>query len=76
VVHTGAEHRLGEYGLPTSATVSYGDLCLEAEPVAFAPVLLEDGAGRVSRFPRALCRFRDLATGRTGVGWVEWNQPQ
>ena len=40
------------------------------------PVLLDDGAGRVSRFPRALCRFRDAATGRTGAGWVEWNQPQ
>jgi hypothetical protein len=76
VAHTGAEHRLGEHGLPTSATVSYGDLCLEAEPVAFAPVLLEDGAGRVSRFPRALCGFRDSATGRTGAGWVELNQPQ
>jgi hypothetical protein len=30
----------------------------------------------VSRFPRALCRFRDADTGRRGVGWTEWNQPQ
>jgi hypothetical protein len=44
--------------------------------VAFAPVLLDDGTGRLSRFPRALCRFRDPATGRAGVGWTEWNQPQ
>jgi hypothetical protein len=76
VGHTAASHIRGEHGLPTSASIGYGDLQLDAEPVAFAPVLLEDGAGRVSRFPRALCRFRDPATGRTGAGWVEWNQPQ
>jgi hypothetical protein len=76
VDHTAATHVLGEHGFPTSATTSYDDLSLDVEPVAFAPVLLEDGAGRVSRFPRALCRFRDPATGRTGAGWAEWNQPQ
>jgi hypothetical protein len=76
VDHTTATHVLGEHGFPTSATTSYDDLSLDVEPVAFAPVLLEDGAGRVSRFPRALCRFRDPATGRTGAGWAEWNQPQ
>jgi len=43
--------------------------------VAFAPVLLADGTGRISRFPRALCRFTDPAGGRSGVGWTEWNQP-
>ena len=26
--------------------------------------------------PRALCRFRDPAGGRRGVGWTEWNQPE
>jgi len=76
VDHTAAAHALGEHGFPTSATTSCDDLSLEVEPVAFAPVLLEDGAGRVSRFPRALCRFHDPATGRTGAGWAEWNQPQ
>ena len=30
--------------------------------------------GRVSRFPRSLCRFA-TDDGRTGVGWTEWNQP-
>ena len=44
--------------------------------MAFAPVLLDDGAGRLARFPRALCRFTEPATGRTGAGWTEWNQPQ
>jgi hypothetical protein len=66
----------GDQGFPTSATVGYDDLRLDVDPVAFAPVLLEDGTGRVSRFPRALCRFRDPATDRKGAGWAEWNQPQ
>jgi hypothetical protein len=66
----------GDQGFPTSATVGYDNLRLDVDPVAFAPVLLEDGTGRVSRFPRALCRFRDPATGRKGAGWAEWNQPQ
>jgi hypothetical protein len=76
VGHTSTTSVAGDHGLPTAATVAYDDLGLDVEPVAFAPVLLEDGAGRVSRFPRALCRFRDAATGRAGAGWVEWNQPQ
>ena len=48
---------------------------LEVTPVAFGPVLLRnDEDGRVSRFPRAMitCRTDD---GRTGAGWIEWNQP-
>ena len=31
--------------------------------------------GRISRFPRAVARFV-AADGRTGLGWIEWNQPQ
>ena len=42
-------------------------------PVGHAPVLLEATDGRVSRFPRSLCRF-DAADGRSGYGWTEWNQ--
>jgi hypothetical protein len=76
VEHTGSTQVLGAHGFPVSATTTYGALTLDVDPVAFAPVLLEDGSGRVSRFPRALCRFRDRASGRTGVGWAEWNQPQ
>jgi hypothetical protein len=75
VSHTAAAHVLGDHGFPRSATLTYDDLTLDVEPVAFAPVLLEAGDGRVSRFPRALCRFRDTAAGRAGVGWTEWNQP-
>jgi hypothetical protein len=76
VAHTGSRPRLGAQGMPVSDTVEVGDLRLAVEPVAFAPVLLTDGEGRTSRFPRALCRFADPATGRRGAGWTEWNQPQ
>ena len=38
-----------------------------------------DGAwstdGQVSRFPRAAVRLT-AADGRTGTGWIEWNQPE
>jgi hypothetical protein len=67
---------LGDHGLPRSAEVRCGDLHLEVEPLAFAPVLLVDEAeGRASRFPRALCRFRS-GDDRAGWGWTEWNQVQ
>ena len=76
VEHTGSAPTLGAHGLPTADTVEVGDLRLDVEPVAFAPVLLDDGTGRLSRFPRALCRFHEPSTGRRGAGWTEWNQPQ
>lgn len=76
---------LGEHGFPTVARIEIAaapdhDLGIDVTPVAFGPVLLRDddtGAGanpRVSRFPRAMvtCRTDD---GRTGAGWIEWNQP-
>jgi hypothetical protein len=66
---TGAEQ------LPQSARMSLHDLELDVLPARHAPVLLEARDGRVSRFPRALCRFT-TADGRTGHGWTEWNQPQ
>jgi hypothetical protein len=67
--------RLGEGGLPETATWTVDDLELVVEPVAFAPVELVADDGRVSRFPRAWCRFT-ASDGRTGHGWTEWNQPQ
>jgi hypothetical protein len=50
-------------------------LDVEVEPVAFGALRLEAPDGRVSLFPRAMCRVR-LSDGRTGVGWVEWNRVQ
>jgi hypothetical protein len=66
---------LGAEGLPTKATMELGPLSLEVEPLGFAPVLLTSDDGRVSRFPRAMCRFT-TPDGRTGTGWTEWNQLQ
>ena len=76
VEFTDASAELGPEGLPVAARVTIGDLVLDVAPVAFAPILLVAPDGRVSRFPRALCRVTEPATGRTGVAWTEWNQPQ
>jgi hypothetical protein len=73
-----AEEEVDENGFPTSAHLVCGPLDMAIEPVAFSPVNLldDDGSGaRVTRFPRALCRF-ETTDGRRGVGWTEWNQPQ
>ena len=67
--------RLGDHGLPISASWQVGDLELRVEPIAFSPVLLAAPDGRLSRFPRAWARFL-TADGRSGDGWIEWNQPQ
>jgi hypothetical protein len=62
----------GGFGGPDAAPATA--LGLDITPVAFGPVLLRNDDGRTSRFPRALleCRADD---GRTGSGWIEWNQP-
>ena len=67
---------LGDEGFPLSASLTADALGLAIEPLAFSPVHLVAPDGRTSRFPRALCRFTDQPTGRSGVGWCEWNQPQ
>lgn len=61
-------------GIATAAQMRVGPLALDVTPVGHAPLALEASDGRVSRFPRSMCR---VATddGRTGVGWTEWNQP-
>jgi hypothetical protein len=66
---------IGAEQLPHEARMRLHDLDLTVTPCAHAPVLLEATDGRVSRFPRSLCRF-DVADGRAGYGWTEWNQPQ
>jgi hypothetical protein len=50
-------------------------LSLVATPIAFGPVHLRSTDGRLSRFPRALVRYT-LDDGRSGLGWIEWNQPE
>jgi hypothetical protein len=67
---------LGPAGLPESIALGIGGLELAVAPVAWSPVLLTADDGRVSRFPRALVRFRELSPeSRNGVGWIEFNQP-
>ena len=75
------QETLGDHGFPTKAHIHVAaapddDLHLDVEPLAFGPVLLrDDESGKTSRFPRAMvgCRTDD---GRTGAGWIEFNQPE
>ena len=55
--------------------MSPGGIEAEIEPLAFGAILLEAPDGRISHFPRAMCRVR-TGDGREGVGWVEWNRNQ
>ncbi len=68
-----AAESVGADGLITAAEIVYGDLAVTVEPLAFGPLRLEGSDGRVSQFPRAMCRIRS-ADGRTGLAWVEWNR--
>ncbi len=60
-------------GLITEARVVYDELTLTVEPIAFGPLRLEAPDGRISEFPRAMCRVK-ADDGRAGVAWVEWNR--
>jgi hypothetical protein len=68
-----ASEQVGADGLITAARIAYGELALEIEPIAFGPLRLQAPDGRLSHFPRAMCRVR-AEDGRTGVAWVEWNR--
>jgi hypothetical protein len=46
---------------------------VDIRPLAFGPLRLVAPDGRVTHFPRAMCRFT-VADGRRGLGWVEWNR--
>ncbi len=72
-----ATEEVRDDGLIDSAalTLAPGDLQLEVEPLAFGPLRLEAPDGRVSSFPRAMCRVR-AADGREGFAWLEWNRNQ
>ncbi len=77
VVSLEVTEELGDEGLPRSARarIEPDSLDLRIEPLAFGPVMLEATDGRISRFPRAVARFV-AADGRSGLGWIEWNQPE
>lgn len=65
---------LGPHDIPTSASLRFGALELSVEPIAWSPVLLVHPDGREARFPRGLARFI-AKDGRSGLGWIEFNQP-
>jgi len=64
--------RSAPVNLPSS--VHLGDLALEVDPVAVAPVLVEGGGSGPARLARSLCRYEG-AGGVRGVGWVGWLEP-
>jgi hypothetical protein len=68
---------LGPEGIPIRgrAVLNGGLLDLTIDPLAFGPLVLVSPESRISRFPRAMARFTDQH-GRSGLGWVEWNQPE
>jgi len=70
-----AEAALGREAIPTGADLVIDGLAVTVEPLAWSPVLLvaPDGRGE-SRFARAMARF-SAADGRSGTGWIEFNQP-
>lgn len=72
-----ATEQVDEHGFPTAGelTLEPGGPILTVEPLAMSPLLFTADDGRVSRFPRVLCRY-SAPDGRVGTGWTEWNQPQ
>ncbi len=68
-----ASEEVAPNGLIDSARIAYGELALDVQPLAFGPLRLQAPDGRISQFPRAMCRV-DAGDGRTGVAWVEWNR--
>jgi hypothetical protein len=69
---------IGAHGFPDSARIQIATeartLGIDVTPLVFGPVLLRNDDGRTSNFPRALVRYV-ADDGRTGLGWIEWNQP-
>jgi hypothetical protein len=72
-----ATEEVAANGLIASARIASGpdELVTDIEPLAFGALRLEAPDGRVTHFPRAMCRVR-TADGRTGAGWIEWNRNQ
>jgi hypothetical protein len=72
-----ATEQVADNGLISSAqlAVDPADVRLDIEPLAFGPLRLVSPDGRVSHFPRAMCRVSSR-DGRSGVGWMEWNLNQ
>lgn len=72
-----ATEEVADDGLIARARIETGPdgVAFDVEPVAFGALRIEAPDGRVTHFPRAMCRVR-TDDGRTGTGWVEWNRVQ
>jgi hypothetical protein len=72
-----ASEEVADNGLITRARIESGPdaLVIDVEPLAFGALRLESPDGRLSLFPRAMCRLRK-DDGVEGTGWVEWNRVQ
>ncbi len=73
-----ADEVLGAEAIPIAVDLTINARSFAVEPVAWSPVLLTHSDGREARFPRALARFTEHGgddDGRTGLGWIEFNQP-
>jgi hypothetical protein len=57
----------------TALVLQPGNLVLDTQVIAHAPVRLVADDGRIAQFPRAWVSV-SAADGRSGVGWVEWNR--
>jgi hypothetical protein len=71
----GLDYELDGEQLPTSATITVGELELRLTPELHAPVLLVSPEGKESRFPRAMV-VASTPDGRVGHGWLEFNFPE
>jgi hypothetical protein len=73
-----ADEVLGSDGIPIAARLTMGERVFDVEPIAWSPVLLTAPDQREARFPRGMCTFTEVGgahAGRTGKGWIEFNQP-
>jgi Ecdysteroid kinase-like family len=70
-----ASEEVGPDGLITAAQIALSTPgpSLAVAPLAFGPLRLLAPDGRVSLFPRAMCRVAS-GDGRGGLAWVEWNR--
>jgi hypothetical protein len=71
-----SEELTGDWLVRNARIVSQPDgLDIEVEPLGFGALRLEAPDGRLSYFPRAMCRVV-CSDDRIGTGWVEWNRVQ
>jgi hypothetical protein len=75
-----SEEKMNENGLPASASVTFAygtaePFVVEVLPIGHGPLRLVAPDGRVSNFTRCWAQVK-VSDGRSGVGWIEWNNVQ